>query len=216
MAEFFEGTTSADWIQAGLTIAYVVATILILRANTRAVRAMAEQTDAVLRPLMVIRAECAPGTPLLRLCVENLGRTPAHELRLELDQDFHRFGESDPSQNIRKFAAFSEPIKSFPPGMHLLFNLAAGPALYAKDARLELTPLVFKVRARYTWTSDYRSWSAQGRREADEITTIDLRPFVSSRYDSNDLRDGLAKIADALRQLNQSVVNFESHRDRPC
>ena len=72
--------TATDWLTLALVVVtafYAWATFRILRANEGVVAAMREQTEALLRPYIVVSASPRVGTTLLCLEVRNTGRSPA-------------------------------------------------------------------------------------------------------------------------------------------
>jgi len=101
---------------ANLTVGnYLTAVLIGITAwyawlTRQTVDAMREQNDRLVRPYVSVR--------LIRdridyiLVVENDGRTPAENLRLDIDREFHCLGNSD--FPLSEETLFSEGISTFP------------------------------------------------------------------------------------------------------
>ncbi len=76
-----------------ITALYAWATFRILKANEGVVSAMQVQTEAQLRPYVVAYVSTRVGTTLLRLTVENTGKSAALDLRMVMDKSFIQNGE---------------------------------------------------------------------------------------------------------------------------
>ena len=120
--------SATDWLTLALvaiTGIYAWATFKILRANEAVVHAMQEQTQAQVRPYVVVSASPRIGTTLLLLEIQNTGKSPATALRLTMDRDFFPHAERRENENIAKLPAFTEPIESLAPGARLVFILGS-------------------------------------------------------------------------------------------
>jgi hypothetical protein len=85
---------------------------------------MQEQTEAINRPYIAVSTFLVPRSVMIYLKIENIGKTAAHDLHLTLDRDFYQLGRSGTEDNLATFSAFTQPIKTFPPGAQLVFPLA--------------------------------------------------------------------------------------------
>lgn len=128
--------STTDWLTLALvviTAVYAWATFKILRANEGVVSAMREQTEAQLRPYVVVCAAVRTGTTLVSLEIQNTGKSPALNLRLRMDKDFFPHAERRESENIAMLPAFTETIESLAPGARMLFVLGVGGTIFSKD-----------------------------------------------------------------------------------
>ena len=87
-------------------------------------------------------------------------------------------------------AAFSEPMDSMPPGFELLFALAQGPVLFGPGAQSEVVPTRFAITASYGFS---------GKR-VDEVTQIDLRPYIGSEGETSPIVEELERIREVLKK----------------
>jgi len=187
--------TSTDWLTLALvaiTAFYAWATFRILRANEAVVAAMQAQTEAQTRPYVVASAAPRVGTTMMCLHIENQGRSAAQNLRLIIDKDFYPHAEKKEHENLAKLSAFTEPIRSLPPGSRITFNLGVGHKIFRPGSE-ELCPQVFSVHAEYDF----------GTKHYTEDHIVDLRPLVHSAvvYDA---------VARELEKLRQAVEGFIS------
>jgi hypothetical protein len=178
-------------VLTAITAVYAALTYGILRSNRRVVTEMQAEREAVTRPYVSIAPLLLPRSSVLSLRIKNTGKTAATDLRLEIDRPFFRHGRQEPTQNLATFAAFREPIETFAPGNQLVFALGSAVALYGEAAKPELTPLVFHVRASYSFA---------GKR-VEEHTIVDLRPYLGSDVIHDATVDALHAIKDVLKQL---------------
>ncbi|MGU3845884.1 hypothetical protein ACVZHT_30480, partial [Vibrio diabolicus] len=108
---------------------------------------MKEQTEAMSRPYLVVQPIVRPHTPFLYLKIYNSGKTPALNVKLELDKDFYQFDESD--KNLREASAFSSTFDSFAPNQELFFALGQGWLIF--DDSKHTLPEQFVVTASYSY-----------------------------------------------------------------
>jgi hypothetical protein len=184
--------SSTDWLTLALVVItglYAWATFRILRANEAVVAAMKEQTEAQLRPYVVVSVSPRIGTTLLCLAIENVGRSPAQNLRMKMDRDFYPHAERRERENIAKLPAFAEPIRSLAPGAKVTFILGVGHTLFA--ASEDLCPRVFTVSAEY----------ASGLRRYAEDHSVDLRPLVHSSVVHDPVAEEVEKLRKSLEGL---------------
>src|SRR5262245_9206982 len=93
-------------LQAAIALWYTVITSRIHKVNQAAVEAMRLQSEAFSRPYIEVSVRIRTGTQILYLTIQNTGRTPARDLRLSIDKDFHRYAQKGDDRNLRTYAAF--------------------------------------------------------------------------------------------------------------
>lgn len=189
--------STTDWLTLALVLItgfYAWATFKILRANEAVVAAMQGQTEAQLRPYVVVSVSPRIGTTLMLLEIQNIGRSPATGLTLSLNRDFFPHAEHNEARNIAKLPAFTQPIESLAPGARLQFVLGVGGTIFAPSVDESLCPKVFCVRAKYSFSGhDY-----------DENHVIDMRPMLHSSAVQDPLADELKKLRESLERLLKS------------
>lgn len=186
--------TTTDWLTLALVLItgfYAWATFKILRANEAVVAAMQSQTEAQLRPYVVVSAAPRIGTTLMLLEVQNTGHSPATRLTLSLDRDFFPHAERREAENIAKLPAFTQPIDSLAPGAHLQFVLGVGGTIFAPGVDESLCPKVFSVRAKYSFSGHVY----------DESHVIDMRPMLHSSAIQDPIADELKRLRESLERL---------------
>lgn len=183
--------TNTDWLTLVLilvTAFYAWVTFRILRANEAVVTAMQSQTEAQLRPYVVVSVAPRIGTTLLLLEIQNTGRSPALDLRLRMDRDFFAHAEREDTENIAKLPAFSEPICSLAPGARLQFILGVGATIFAPRVDESICPKLFSVNAKYQHAGH----------AYDEDNTIDLRPMLHSAAIHEPIAEEVKKLRESL------------------
>ncbi|MFY9825481.1 MAG: hypothetical protein WAM82_29175 [Thermoanaerobaculia bacterium] len=86
-------------------------TFKMMRTSERSLQAMRDQSEASLRPYIIVGAFTVPNNFLFFLRIANTGRTVAQNVRLELDRDFYQYGGKAGGVNLRSAVAFQEPIQ---------------------------------------------------------------------------------------------------------
>jgi hypothetical protein len=198
--------TATDWLTLALVLVtgfYAFVTYRILRANEALVAAMREQQLAMNRPYVQIGVSLRIGTNLLYLSIRNTGRTPAGNVRLQLDRAFHCLANPAPDHNIATYSAFSKAIDSLPSGSELLFLLGTGPSVFSADANDQLTPKVFSLTAEYKYLGQ----------QFNETTTVDLHPFRNSHIPQDPVVDELERVRKSIDSFPRSM-RWELGRDR--
>lgn len=183
-----------DYLTAALVIItaiYSYLTYKMAKTGEASVQAVREQSEALLRPYVTISTFVRPHTSILYLRIENSGRTAAEDLRLSMDRDFFQFGEGNlANRNLRKMKAFSEPIKSLPPGGKLVFALAQGFVIFAQGADQSVVPSQFTIKALYH----------SGSKAIEEVSHIDLTPYIGSEGERDPIVDELEKMRAILEK----------------
>lgn len=186
--------SATDWLTLALVIItaiYAWATFRILRANESVVEAMKLQTEAQLRPYVVVAPIVRTGTTLMCLEVQNSGKSPALNLRLRMDRDFYPHAEKKEHENIAKLSAFTQPIESLAPGSRLVFILGVGGKIFAPSVDETLCPKVFHVNAEYGYAGSTYA----------EDTTIDVRPMLHSSVVQDPIATELERMRQSLEKL---------------
>ena len=173
-----------------ITAIYAYLTHRMAKASEASVEAMRLQTASMLRPYISISPFIRPQACCLYLRIVNTGRSGAQNLRLTLDRDFYQWGENKEENNIGKLNAFSFPIDSFPPGSELLFALGQAWVLFAENANSAITPLQFNVTATYEFLE----------KTVDELTRIDLRPYLRTEGEHDPIVEELEMIRKVLEK----------------
>lgn len=174
-----------------ITGVYAYLTRRMAVASEASAKAVLAQSEAMSRPYVTITPFVRPHTNIIYLRIRNTGLTGAQDVRLSLNKDFFQFGETNPpGGNLRTAQAFFEPIDSMPPGFELLFALAQGPSLFGPGAKPEIAPTQFTVSARYEFAG----------KGVEELTRIDLRPYIGSEGERNPIVEELERIRHAIEK----------------
>ena len=166
---------------------YAYLTYKMANMSERSVQIMKEQTEAMSRPYLVIQPTVRPHTPIFYLKIYNSGKTPALNVKLELDKDFYQFDE--PDKNLKEKNAFTSEFDSFAPNQELFFALGQGWLIFGESNNL--LPQQFVVTATYSYMD----------KTVVEKNHIDLRPFSGSEGERNPIVDELEKIRKAQETL---------------
>ncbi|MGY4570787.1 hypothetical protein [Bradyrhizobium sp. USDA 3256] len=148
------------------------------------VEQMRAQHESFLAPVITVAIKIKHGS-MMCLLVSNRGQSPATNLRLSLDQDFHQFGKPAAGENIRNFPMFQETLPSFSPGEELFSWLVQGHELN------EHTPKKFTVWAKFEY----------GGKSYEQPHTVNLAAYFRTSQDRNELLDEAKKITQALETL---------------
>ncbi len=186
--------SSTDWLTLALvaiTAWYAWITRQILKTNESMVQAVRDQQYAAMRPYVQVTTAVRPGTSFIYLQVENIGKTAAEALTLSIDKDFYQLGEQDEQANLRKLAAFSQPIRSFAPGAKLRFLLGSGPSIFGGE--IKRCPQEFEVVAAYS----------TGQTRVTEICAIDLRPYLRTETSADPVTEELKNLRETLSELKR-------------
>lgn len=194
--------SSTDWLTLVLVVVtafYAWATYRILRANEAVVKAMQDQTEAQLRPFIVIAPSVRTGTTLVHQEVQNTGRSPALNLRLTLDRDFFPHGERRENQSLASLSAFKQRIDSFAPGARLIFNLGVGGTIFSPTMDENLCPKVFRIKAEYTFAGNSYS----------EDNAVDLRPMLHSSVVADPIATELERLRQSMERMHQQQLQAQ-------
>jgi hypothetical protein len=177
-----------------VTAIYAYLTHRMVVASEASVKALRDQSEAMLRPYITAAPFVRPHTTALYLRITNSGRTSAENLRLTIDRDFFQFGETGRSEkNLRIKSAFTTPIDSFAPGNQLIFGLGIGSMILGTGASPGATPLQFTITAAY----DYFG------KKVEEANRIDLRAYIGSEGE----RDPVVEELERIRVLIEKKVS---------
>lgn len=190
---------ATEWLTLALVVItgfYAWVTLRIQKANENVVAAMREQTEAQLRPYVVVAATVRTGTTLVCLEVQNTGKSPALALRLRMDRDFYPHAEELEHENVARLPAFTQVIESLAPGERLIFVLGAGGTIFSPGVDESLCPKLFHVQADYGHAG--KSYS--------EVNIIDTRPMLHSIAAQD-------PVAQELEKLRKSIEDLARHRN---
>ncbi len=84
--------------------------------------------------------------------------------------------------------AFTTPIDSLPPGTELIFGLAEGWVLFGEKSKPDICPTQFSVTAKYEFFG----------KTVQEVTHVDLRPYLGSEGDRHPIVEELERIRKVL------------------
>ncbi|BDG85899.1 MULTISPECIES: hypothetical protein [Enterobacterales] len=174
-------------ILVAITGIYAYLTYKMSKMNERAVQIMNEQTESISRPYLIIQPIVRPHTQFLYLKIYNSGKTPALNVKLELDRDFYQFDEL--SKNLKDASAFTSSFDSFAPSQELFFALGQGWVIFGESKNP--LPQQFMITATYSYMG----------KEVVERNNIDLRPFSQSEGEVNPIVEELKKIRTAQEKL---------------
>lgn len=171
-----------------ITAIYAYFNYLMAKRNGEMVAEMKAQRESFLAPSITIAVKIKH-TSVMCLLVTNRGQSPASNLRLSLDRDFHRFGKAAPENNIRNFPMFQEVIPSFAPGEELFTMLVQGFELN------DFTPVRFSVLATYEF----------GGKSYQQTHSINLGAYMQTSQDRSEMLDEAKKISKAVESIARKL-----------
>ena len=171
-----------------LTLALVLITGWYAWHTRQTVKAMREQNDRLMRPYVSVRLTRDRTSYIL--IVENNGRTPAENLRLDIDREFHCLGSSDFS--LSEETLFSEGVSTFPSNAEVGYIL--GSTVQLQDDPEDM-PKRFTVTARYSY----------GDTTVEKDFEIDLRQFAKKVLVYKGVRRELKEIREAAEDISGSL-----------
>jgi hypothetical protein len=184
-------------VLVAITAFYAWATFRILQANEKVVSIMREQSEALSRPYVSINTFLVPKSSVVYLRICNIGKTAAIKLRLELDRDFYKYGQSDERRNLAGHSAFQDTIDCFPPNAELVFALAQGFVIFGSNSDPNVTPPSFSIKATYSYA----------QKTVTEVTSVDLKPYLYSQPEPSPLLDRLEGIEKAIGKISIATEN---------
>jgi hypothetical protein len=184
----------ATGFSALVSLAMVIVTYFIVRANRDTVEAMRAQIEAASRPYIQIVPVVRPMTTAIELRISNSGTTPAKNLRLSLDQDFHFNAETGEHNNLRSYSAFREAIQMLPPRAELRYLLGIGHKILLNEP---LCPTRFTITATYEY----------GTKSLSESTTIDLEPYKKSGAPIDVVAEQIQRLSNEVREISSLLRN---------
>jgi len=173
-----------------ITAIYAYLTYRMAKTSEASVEEMRQQSEATMRPYIVVAPFVRPHTPLLYLRIVNTGKNTAHNLKLSIDKDFFQFGETQSDKNLRNKSAFTVPMDSFPPNTELIFALAQGWILFEGTGKPDICPTQFTITAQYEFSS----------KQVVEKHHIDLRGYLGSEGERDPLVEELEKIRKVMEK----------------
>ncbi len=160
------------------------------KTSKESVKEMQLQSEAMMRPYVIVSPFVRPHTTLLYLRITNTGRNAANNLRLSIDRDFYQFGQAQNDKNLKNKSAFTTPIDSFPPNQELIFALAQGWVLFEGNGKPDVCPAQFTITANYEFSG----------KQTEERHNIDLRGYLGSEGNHDPLVEELEKIRKIMEK----------------
>lgn len=171
-----------------VTGAYVYLTWRIANANQLMLRRSDEQHRELTRPTVYAYLDFRDQV-VVRLVIQNMGQTPAYDLKIELDRDIYQFADKN-NKNLRDMALFRDMTSWLPPGAKIPIDLTQG-FTFDKEINGEiLTPSKFDVSLSYRSKFDKYS----------EVCNIDLAPYFNINVKSTTAEEA-KKVADQIKKL---------------
>lgn len=167
-----------------ITAIYAYFNFLTAKRNGEMVAQMKARHESFLAPAITVAIKIKHSS-MMCLLVNNRGQSPATNLRLSLDKDFHQFGKSTAEDNLRNFPMFQESIPSFSPGEELFTFLVQGHELN------DFAPKNLTVRANYEF----------GGKTYEQSHSINLAAYFRTSQDRDELLDEAKKIRKALEEI---------------
>ena len=172
-----------------ITAIYAYLTHRMAQTSQASVEEMRRQSEAMMRPYIVVSSFVRPHTPLLYLRIANTGRNAAQNLKLSIDKDFFQFGENQSDKNLKNKSAFNTSMDSFPPDSEILFALAQGWVLF-EGGKSDICPSQFSITATYEFSG----------KQVEERHNIDLRGYLGSEGNRDPLVEELEKIRKIMEK----------------
>jgi hypothetical protein len=182
-----QATNIVSLVLVVVTGLYVFLTYQIAHANSKMAQHLVDQQEEMSRPIIAANIEIRSQV-LLVLVIRNVGRTVASNVRMSLDRDFFRFGQTE-SGNLRNLSIFQKESFTLAPGDLLRFDLAQGFVIFADDADESLVPKTFEIEIEYVSL----------RKPYKETIAVDLKPYQMTNWPKSELAleiESLAKVLD--------------------
>jgi len=171
-----------------ITGVYAYLTYRMATTSQASVRLMKEQTDAIIRPYVVVSLVKRPNKPFIHLRVENTGQTAAVDLTLSLGgSGFDKIKNFDVMKRLSGAHLFTKQTASFPPRCPVFFLLGFGSTLNGGDDK-KYPEKTFTVTARYSFAGQTVS----------ETTTIDVNQYDATMLETDPVVDALTQIKDEI------------------
>jgi len=175
------------------TFFYVAISFGILWQNRKSFKLMASQIDASLRPYITCNV-VTHHKIFFAIVISNKGRSPAQNLKLNIDKDFFCFGKQIDEANLKNYPAFCKTINNFPMSETLQFHLTQGHNLNEFEDGKCLTPSKFNISAKYEWSG----------KTYEDVFSIDLQKYMKS-FSPNSEAEHLESIEGHLKAISQSL-----------
>lgn len=197
-------TDEVFWVAATAlaTIALLSVTAAYAWATFRLVQAARDQLWEASRPRMLVAARTNQGGQFLLLHIENVGTSPAYNLRIGIDRAVHRdFGRME---DIRDAPLFRNGLRALPPKTPSRFGLGSSFDYLAEDTDRSKHPLSFSVTATY---------EHNGRIITDTFPIDVEDQFAWSSIERDSLDEFARKFPDEFKRAVRDVVT--SIRSKP-
>lgn len=181
---------------------YAWVTYRILQSNQRAVDAVLEQNEALVRPYIVIRPFSTTAA-VYYLSIKNTGKTAAQKLKLKIDRPFYSFDKD--SLNIADAGLFTTGVTSFAPGAQIVYGLGFGGGRFLKDPDPERMPHQFTVTAEYSF----------GGKRVVDANAVDMNQFTGIILYASPEAKNLEKMRKAMESLASEAKRLRQDFGRP-
>ena len=173
--------SEAFWVAttALATVALLTVTAAYAWATFRLVDTARDQLWEASRPRMLVAARTNQGGQFLLIHVENVGASPALNLRLHIDRPVHR--NLGKKEDIREIPLFANGLRALPQNTPSRFGLGGSYDYLADKTDRAKHPLSFTINASYEHNGrtirevfpidieDQYSWSSVERDHIDEF-----------------------------------------------
>jgi hypothetical protein len=203
--------TEAFWVatSALATVALLCVTAAYVWVTYRMLQAAREQLWVSSRPRMLVAARTNQGGQFLLIHVENVGVSPARNLKLTIDRPVHRnFGKKE---DLREIPLFRNGLRALPPDTPSRFGLGTSFEYLTEEIDRAKHPLAFTVTTTYEHDGrtirdsfpidieDQYAWSSIERDNLDEF----------SRKFPDEFNRAAGDIVRALESLSSASGSIE-------
>lgn len=179
-------------------IGVLVVTAIYAWLTHRLAKAAEAQMWEASRARVVASVGTNQGGQLFLLEIENIGSSPAENLRVEISKPLHQ--QLSRTTPITDAPFFKNGVRSFPPGRPVRFALGVSFRWLNENTDRSLHPVTFDVKVQYKTSG----------REITDVFGVDMEnPYSSSAIDKNYLDEFGRNFPDrferSLRDLGRSI-----------
>jgi hypothetical protein len=198
---------SDAWIatSALATVALLIVTAAYVWITWKMLQAAREQSWQTMRPRLLVAARTNQGGQFLVVHIENVGASPAQNLRLSIDRPVHRMiGDN---QDLRELPFFKNGLRSLPPSTPTRFGLGGAIQYFGAKADRSIHPLSFTLTATYTF---------EGRAIVEQFP-IDIEDqYLSSTIERENIdefgKNFPAKFERGIRDIVEAIESLNNRR----
>jgi len=186
------------------TVALLAVTGAYVWATFRLLAATRQQLWEASRPRLLVAVRTNQGGQFMVLHIENVGASPAFNLRLNLDRPVHQaFGDN---KDLREMPLFANGLRMLPPNTPTRFGL--GVAFTYLDEKADRTkhPLSFDVSATY---------ERDGRTIRDQFPVDIFDQYSRSTVERDNLDEFGKKFPDEFRRGVRDLIAAIEARKMP-